>query len=107
MSTFAVFGMTRSAAVHLASKRVSKMAGKAYVSVEKQRALREEIADELLRGTEIVQLSELYDFPAPCEQFKELCKREDHRELTIRARHRLFEKSETGRVRFEWRPYRP
>ena len=94
MSTFAVFGMTRNAALIEARKKtpaVQAKGGEAVpIPMAEWLALVEKAADRIMEGAHTRQLSPLFDAPQYAEQFIALARKADKcRDMRIRAKAEL------------------
>lgn len=91
MSTFAVFGMTRAAALEEAKKKTPSTrdapGGKQQLTMAEWLEACEKAADHIMAGTKVRQLSVLLDSPEFAQQFIDLARRTDKcRDMRIRAR---------------------
>lgn len=87
MSTYAVFGMTRSRAVEDARRNTEAInhATKQQLTEAEWIAVCDKKADATMAGTHCVRLGDMFDAPQFAQQFLELCKRQEHRNLHIKA----------------------
>jgi hypothetical protein len=94
MSTFAVFGMTRAAALDEAKKKTPPTrddkdapGGKRQLTMPEWIEACEKAADQIMAGRKVRQLSVLLDTPEFAQQFIELARRTDKcRDMRIKAR---------------------
>lgn len=117
MSTFAVFGMTRDAALDLARRQVKTTRrtpqGEVGIPMTEWLALCEKRTDEIMEGTKTKQLSPLFDSPQYADDFIALARRTlKCRDMHIKARVTLTnEKGEalidkkTKAPKIGWEPY--
>lgn len=94
MSTFAVFGMTRAAALEEAKKKTPSTrdnkdapGGKQQLTMAEWLEACEKAADHIMAGRKVRQRSVLLDSPEFAQQFIDLARRTDKcRDMRIRAR---------------------
>lgn len=87
MSTFAVFGMTRSVATASARRVTPSVRGGVEVPLEEWELEVIKRADKIMSGARVVQLCKPFDAPQFAREFIQLArKHEDCRDLRIRAR---------------------
>lgn len=113
MSTFAVWGMTRSHAYSIARKKTPTI-DRGYVLPESEWLQRVAAETEaIMRGESIRQLSPKFDAPQFADQFIAMAMRtERHRDLQVRA-YRQAKGAHGGpiyigrskRPKMEWQPY--
>lgn len=96
MSTFAVFGMTRAIAIAEARKKTpttradKSRGGVEPIPMNEWLAMVEAAAEKIMQGTQVRQLSELFDAPQYAEQFIALARKAgDCRDMRIRAKAEL------------------
>lgn len=102
MSTYAVFGMTRNRALEAARKTVDPSKDGKVLPESEWLALVDEEADRIMQGTRVIQLSEKFDSPDVAQQFLELAKKAESRDLRIRAHNKTGAHTKTGRPEVEW-----
>lgn len=87
MSTFAVFGMTRAAALEMARKRTPNWIGHQQIPQEEWECRVQSAVDHLMHGTQVKQLSDTYDAPQFAQEFIAITMRTQQcRDLHIRAK---------------------
>ncbi|MDG9928296.1 MULTISPECIES: hypothetical protein [unclassified Pseudomonas] len=94
MSTFAVFGMTRAAALEEAKKKTPSTrdnkdtpGGKQQLTMDEWLEAVERCAEVIMAGRKVRQLSVLLDSPEFAQQFIDLARRTDKcRDMRIKAR---------------------
>ena len=87
MSTFAVFGMTRAAAIEIARKRTSAWIGNRQIPIAEWEKHVQDAADAIMHGSQVKQLSDAYDAPQFAKQWIAITMRtQQHRDLHIRAK---------------------
>lgn len=90
MSTYAVFGMTRSLALELARKQTSTRQKGNKLSETEWLALCEQVADSIMEGERTKQLSPMFDAPQFAREFVELARKtEKARDLEIKVKVQL------------------
>lgn len=101
MSTFAVFGMTRAMAVAEARKKTpatradKSRGGVEPIPLDEWLGMVEAAAGRIMSGTQVRQLSPMFDAPQYAEQFIALARKAgDCRDMRIRAKSEL--KDATG-----------
>lgn len=87
MSTFAVFGMTRSRAVEDARRNTGAIdhAAKRQLTEAEWIAVCDKKADATMAGTHCVRLGDMFDAPQFALEYLEICKLQEHRGLHIKA----------------------
>lgn len=111
MSAFAVFGMTRPAAVVLARQRIARHAVRSIqdemLEAQYEQAVAD-LADKIMQSSETAQLSDKFDAPQFAAEFKRLCERTtDYRDLQVMAYVTLHGETPTGKKKHEWQPVAP
>lgn len=103
MSTFVVFGMTRSMAVSIAKKKVSEH----KKTQDQWMAAVNEMADEILANQKLVkQLSDYFDAPQFSQDFMALARKtDDGTRLEIRYKKESGISKKTGRPIKKWAVY--
>ncbi|SIR82093.1 hypothetical protein SAMN05878276_0380 [Aquipseudomonas alcaligenes] len=94
MSTFAVFGMTRAAALEEAKKKTPSTrddkdapGGKRQLTMAEWLEACDRVADQIMAGRKVRQLSVLLDSPEFAQQFIDLARKTDKcRDMRIKAR---------------------
>lgn len=87
MSTFAVFGMTRSAALEIARAKTPAMVKGVIIPESEWVQRAEETADTIMRGKRVKQLSTAYDAPQFADDFLHIALRmETCRDLVVKAK---------------------
>lgn len=90
MSTFAVFGMTRAMALEIARKQTSTRHKGNDLSETEWLALVEQVADEIMAGERVRQLSPMFDAPQYAAEFIDIAKRTERcRDLQVKAKQPL------------------
>jgi hypothetical protein len=90
MSTFAVFGMTRAAALEIARKKTPTVVMGRLIPQEEWERRVQDTTETILRGDMVKQLSPAFDAPQFATQFIEMARRTQiHRGLHIRAKQVL------------------
>lgn len=106
MSTFAVFGMTRAAAIEMARKKVPTIQQNMVIPQEEWEKRVQATAEAIMRGDQIKQLSDAFDAPQFAQQWIDIALRgQACRGLHIRAKQVL--KDEKGGVQYTARGKTP
>lgn len=113
MSTFAVFGMTRSHARGIAKKKTRTITEGGHLLSEiewMQRVAGE--TEAIMRGKSIRQLSPKFDAPQFADQFIAMAMREQSRDLQVRAYRQAKDAAgkpiyvgKSRKLKMEWAPY--
>jgi hypothetical protein len=97
MSTYAVFGMTRPRAVEMARKSISdnvnEMAWNSLVNNK---------ADEIMESRRCVMLSDKFDAPQFAEDYRNLARSIESRDLCIKAQCKTGDFTKKGRPKMHW-----
>lgn len=105
MSTYAVFGMTRPRAKEMAKKAVNRDLDRTGENIPESAWL-ERVAkreEEIMSNGKSVMLSEKFDAPQFAEEFRDLAKNLEHRDLEIRAHVKLTgEYTPSGKQKMAW-----
>ena len=101
MSTYAVWGMTRAAAIELAKKIADRQVSNSDESKWLKVVTIE--ASKIMASRKIVMLSEKYDAPNFAYDFKELAGRTESRDLHVKGYCRTGDHSpKTGKPKMHW-----
>jgi hypothetical protein len=106
MTTYAVFGMTRTYALAEARRRVSPVVGNQVIPENEWIQRVEERAAATMAGTTVKMVSQAFDAPQFCDEFIALARRSGEcRGLHIRAKQPLL--TEAGRPVLDPRTHKP
>lgn len=98
MSTYAVFGMTASAAREIAKRELLNK-GLPHHDYDVRLKVKTE---KIMQSDQVIMLSEKFDAPQFAKDFLELAKQGEHRHLHIKAYTQLSRDPVTGRKKMHW-----
>lgn len=99
MSTYAVFGMTASAAREIARRNLLNKKSLPHYEFD---ALLKLKIEEIMQSDQVIMLSDKFDAPQFAKDFLELAKKGEHRHLHIKAYTQLSRDPVTGRKKMHW-----
>lgn len=106
MSTFAVFGMTRAAALEMARKKVPTVQQNMVIPIDEWEKRVQATTETIMRGDQVRQLSAAFDAPQFAQQWIDIALRgQACRGLHIRAKQVL--KDEKGGLQYSPRGKKP